>query len=129
MDVLTYNQMVVGSAEEERADRLFGALANSTRRDIVRRTMRDDYSVSALSRCYTTSFAAVQKHVAVLEAAGLVSKRPRGREQIVRGDTEAIETARRLLDQFEDVWRERIDLFEEVLKQPEKEGSDAGDQR
>lgn len=120
--------MVVDSADEKQADRLFRALANPTRRDIVRRSMRDDYSVSALARCYTTSFAAVQKHVALLEAAGLVSKRPRGREQIVRGNTEAIETARRLLDQFEEVWRERIDRFDEILNQPEKEGPDAGDQ-
>jgi DNA-binding transcriptional ArsR family regulator len=124
--------MVVSTSDEEKADRLFGALANPTRRDIVRRSMRDDYSVSALARCYTTSFAAVQKHVALLEAAGLVSKRPRGREQIVRGNTEAIETARRLLEEFEEVWRERIDLFDEVLTQPdpgqpEKEGPDAGD--
>ena len=86
--LLTYNQMIVGIAEEEeRADRLFGALANSTRRDIVRRTMKDDYSVSQLARCYTTSFAAIQKHVSILEAAGLVSKRSSGREQIVTGDT------------------------------------------
>ena len=65
--------MIVGIADEERADRLFGALANSTRRDIVRRTLKDDYSVSQLARCYTTSFAAIQKHVSILEAAGLVS--------------------------------------------------------
>ena len=90
--LLTYNQMIVGIVEEEdRADRLFGALANSTRRDIVRRTMKDDYSVSQLARCYTTSFAAIQKHVSILEAAGLVSKRSSGREQIVTGDINTIE--------------------------------------
>ncbi len=107
--------MVVETEEEEAADRLFAALAHSTRRDIVRRTMEDDYSVSDLARRYATSFAATQKHVALLEAAGLVSKTPRGREQIVRGSTEAIDRARDLLDQLEAVWRDRIDRFDEVL--------------
>lgn len=90
--------------------------------------MREDHSVSGLARCYTTSFAAIQKHVAILEAAGLVTKEARGREQIVRGNTEAIETARGLLDQFELIWRQRIEQFEEVLKETTKEKNDAGDQ-
>ena len=114
--LLTYNQMIVGIVEEEdRADRLFGALANSTRRDIVRRTMKDDYSVSQLARCYTTSFAAIQKHVSILEAAGLVSKRSSGREQIVTGDIKTIEDVHALLGQFEAIWRERLGRFESVL--------------
>ena len=121
--LLTYNHMIVGIAEEEeRADRLFGALANSTRRDIVRRTMKDDYSVSKLARCYTTSFAAIQKHVSVLEAAGLVSKRASGREQIVTGDVESIENVHALLDQFEAIWRERLGRFDSVLNEPDQGG-------
>ena len=114
--------MIVGIADEERADRLFGALANSTRRDIVRRTMKDDYSVSKLARCYTTSFAAIQKHVSVLEAAGLVSKRASGREQIVTGDVESIENVHALLDQFEAIWRERLGRFDSVLNEPDQGG-------
>ncbi len=112
--------MIVEIAEEERADRLFGALANSTRRDIVRRTLKDDYSVSELSRCYTTSFAAIQKHVAVLEAAGLVSKRASGREQIVTGDVETIEAMHALLGQFESIWRDRMGRFDSVLSQTDQ---------
>jgi DNA-binding transcriptional ArsR family regulator len=77
--------------------------------------MEDDYSVSDLARRYTTSFAAIQKHVALLEAAGLVTKHPRGREQMVRGSTEAIDRARELLDQLESVWRARIGRFDQVL--------------
>jgi DNA-binding transcriptional ArsR family regulator len=107
--------MVVETADEDQADRLFSALAHSTRRDIIRRTMRDDYSVSELARRYTTSFAAIQKHVALLEDAGLVSKSPRGREQIVRGSTERLKDARELLGRMEGLWRERIDRFDEVL--------------
>ena len=121
--LLTYNQMIVGIVEEEdRADRLFGALANSTRRDIVRRTMKDDYSVSQLARCYTTSFAAIQKHVSILEAAGLVSKRSSGREQIVTGDINTIEDVHALLGQFEAIWRERLGRFDSVLNDSDQGG-------
>ena len=120
--LLTYNHMIVGIADEERADRLFGALANSTRRDIVRRTMKDDYSVSQLARCYTTSFAAIQKHVSILEAAGLVSKRSSGREQIVTGDINTIEDVHALLGQFEAIWRERLGRFDQVLNDSDQGG-------
>jgi DNA-binding transcriptional ArsR family regulator len=112
--------MIVGTEDQEQADRLFGALANSTRRDIVTRTLRAEYSVSQLARCYTTSFAAVQKHVAVLETAGLVTKRAQGREQLVRGDVRTIETVHALLDQLESVWRERIDRFDQTLKESDQ---------
>lgn len=107
--------MVVDIRGPERADRLFHALADSTRRDIVRRTMSAEHSVSALARRYPMSFAAVQKHVAVLERAELVIKRRQGREQLVRGNVEAVRDAGRLLEQLEAVWRARMDRFGEVL--------------
>jgi len=72
-------------------------------------------SVSALARQFPMSFAAVQKHVAVLERAGLVSKERHGREQLVRGNIDTIRDAFRLLDQLEAVWRDRLDRFGEVL--------------
>ena len=110
--------MVVGQVDERRADQLFHALADATRRDIVKRAMEREYSVSALARCYPMSFAAVQKHVAVLERANLVSKQRRGREQVVRGNIDAVHTAYRLLEQLEAVWRSRMDRFGEVLAEP-----------
>jgi DNA-binding transcriptional ArsR family regulator len=96
-------------------DRVFHALADGTRRDILGRTLRDEYSVSALARLYPMTFAAVQKHVAVLETAGLVTKRKHGREQLVTGNVETIRRAARLLDQLEVVWRDRLARFETVL--------------
>jgi DNA-binding transcriptional ArsR family regulator len=117
--LVTYNDMVVGlrvrKADEDRADLLFNALADATRRDIVRRAAQGDHSVSALAAAYPMSFAAVQKHVAVLERAGLVTKERQGREQLVRTDLEAIRAASRLLDQLEALWRDRIDRFGEIL--------------
>ena len=105
--------MVVGVRDD--TDRVFHALADGTRRDIVQRTLRSEHSVSALAREYPMSFAAVQKHVAVLEGAGLVTKRRHGREQLVRGNVETIRRATKALDQLEAIWRARIDRFGELL--------------
>ncbi len=99
---------------------LFHALSDSTRRDIIIRAMVQDYSVSGLANFYEMSFAAVQKHVAVLERAGLISKHRRGREQLVRSNTDTIRTAYGLLEEMEKLWRERIDRMSEILAEPEE---------
>ena len=93
--------MVVDQLSDEAVDRLFQAFADSTRRDIVRRVTVGEYSVSGLAALYAMSFAAVQKHVAVLERASLVTKEKRGREQIVRANHDGLHKARRLLDDYE----------------------------
>ena len=111
--------MVVLELSEQDVNRLFRALADSTRRDIVRRTLVADVSVSQLADSYDMSFAAVQKHVAVLEEARLVTKEPRGRERMVRGNPDRIRQAQRLLDGFEDLWRSRIDRLDALLALPE----------
>ena len=107
--------MVVEKLSETEQDRLFQAFADSTRRDIVRRVTAGGYSVSGLAALYAMSFAAVQKHVAVLERASLVTKERRGREQIVRGNHEGLQTARRLLDEYEHIWRQRAAKMAEIL--------------
>jgi len=94
---------------------VFHALADSTRRDIIKRTLREPHSVSGLARGYPMSFAAVQKHVAVLTDAGLVLKERRGREQLVSADPEMLRAAGDLLDEFEALWRGRIDRMGEIL--------------
>lgn len=99
-------------------DRLFRALADATRRDIVRRTLVGEASVSALASAYDMSFAAVQKHVAVLEEAGLVSKHPRGRERIVRAEPGQLARARELLVHLEELWRARFSQLDDVLADP-----------
>lgn len=90
-------------------DRVFHALADATRRDILRRTLIGPASVSALADAYSMSFAAVQKHVAVLEGAGLVSKEARGRARIVHAEPGQLARIRDLLDAYSDLWRGRID--------------------
>lgn len=115
-----YNLMVVHIDYSERmsddeVDRIFRALADRTRRDIVRRTLVAEVTVSQLADGYDMSFAAVQKHIAVLEGAGLVTKRPQGRERLVRGNPERIRRAQELLDQFERIWRDRVDRLDALL--------------
>lgn len=98
-------------------DRVFQALADSTRRDIVSRVLGSECSVSELARQYAMSFAAVQKHVAVLERAQLVTKRRRGREQLVRCKLDTVRKVSRLLDSYEELWLHRISGIEQVLSE------------
>ena len=107
--------VVQDELSDAEADRIFRALADATRRDIVRRTLTGEASVPELAASYDMSFAAVQKHVAVLEGAGLVSKHPHGRERIVRGSPELIGRVRELLDSYEQLWRARIDRLDALL--------------
>jgi DNA-binding transcriptional ArsR family regulator len=107
--------MVVRELTDEAVDHLFHALADPTRRDIVRRCVAGEPSVSRLAEAYPMSFAAVQKHVAVLERAGLVTKQRRGREQLVRTDLDAVGRARQALDQLETAWRGRVDRMADLL--------------
>lgn len=107
--------MVVCYEDEAEIDRRLRALADATRRDIVRHVLRDERSVSDIAAGYSMSFAAVQKHVAVLERAGLVEKRRRGREQLVRGRLEALREVHQGLDGLESLWRERIARVDSIL--------------
>ena len=97
------------------ADRIFQALGAATRRDILARAIRQEQSVSALARHYDMSFAAVQKHVAVLERAALVTKERRGREQIVSANTPTLQKAAALLDAYEQLWIERTTRIAGIL--------------
>ena len=103
---------------DDETDRLFQALAAATRRDILQRTITEELSVSALAAAYDISFAAVQKHVAVLEAAELIIKRAEGRERLVRANPEMIARARALLARYEDLWRARISRLDALLAEP-----------
>ena len=120
--MIIYNLMVVDNLANEQADRVFHALADATRRDILLRTLEGQHNVSALARRYPMSFAAVQKHVAVLEGAGLVIKQRSGREQLVRGNVDTMRQAGRLLEQLEAVWKGRIDRIGEVLAEEHNGG-------
>ncbi len=106
---------MVADRLDDATDRIFQALGAATRRDILARAIRQEQSVSALARHYEMSFAAVQKHVAVLERAALVTKERRGREQIVRGHVPTLRKAAALLGAYEQLWIERTTRIADIL--------------
>jgi DNA-binding transcriptional ArsR family regulator len=101
-------------------DRIFGALGDATRRDIVRRAIDGEEGVAELSEHYPMSFAAVQKHVAILERAGLVSKHRMGRRKVVRTNLQGLRVARRLLDRYEELWRERVERMAQLMTEGDR---------
>ena len=114
---LTYNHMVIDDLEADRQsiDTVFHALADATRRDMLLTLLAQEQSLSALARRYPMSFAAVHKHVAVLERAQLVTKERRGRESLVRARGDGLRDARAALDAFEQLWRDRVARMDEIL--------------
>ena len=115
--------MVVGLLSESESDLVFQALADATRRDILVRSIKAEDSVSGLARHYEMSLTAVQKHVAVLERAGLVTKERRGREQLVHAQSPRLREAAALLDAYEQLWIDRVTKIAEIL------GGEEGEQR
>jgi DNA-binding transcriptional ArsR family regulator len=111
--------VVCPALSDAEVDRVFRALADVTRRDIVARVLAGEQSVSELAARYDMSFAAVQKHVAVLEGAGLVTKRRQGRERLVRGNPKRLAHARELLIRLEELWKARFSQLDAVLAEPE----------
>ena len=112
--------MVVGELSHGAVDDLFHALSDGTRRDILRRCAEGEASVSRLADAYPMSFAAVQKHVTVLERAGLVTKERRGREQLVRTDRAAVDRVRQVLDELQQTWRGRAERMSDLLAAPSR---------
>ena len=104
-------------------DRIFGALADATRRDIVRRAIDGEEGVAELAAHYPMSFAAVQKHVAILERAGLVTKVRSGRRKVVRTNVEGLRRARALLDRYEELWRGRVDRMTALVTETKETDS------
>lgn len=102
------------------ADHIFAALADATRRDIVLRALAGREGVAQLARHYPISFAAVQKHVAVLERAGLVTKERTGRRKLVLTNVEGLNLARSLLDQYETLWRGRVERMTNLITSREE---------
>ncbi len=96
-------------------DTIFSSLADSTRRDILMRVSKSNLTISELAQPYNITFAGVAKHVAVLEKAGLISKRRRGNEQIVSVSPKAVSLATSYLGEYEKIWQERFNRLEKLL--------------
>src|SRR5689334_25093542 len=109
----------MSETDEDRADAWFHTLSDRTRRDILRRVLAGERSVTTLAASYDMTFAAVQKHVAVLEKAGLLTKRRQGREALASGDVAAVRSVAGMLAELESLWRGRISRIDELIAPPE----------
>ncbi len=96
-------------------DLIFGSLADPTRRDILRRVARRVLSISEIAEDYDLTFAAISKHLKVLERAKLIIKRRRGKEQIVQMAPSAVADAADYLKRYEKLWNDRLDSLEQYL--------------
>src|SRR4051812_31621915 len=112
--------MVVSMQTTTHLDQVFAALADAPRRDIVRRAIAGEEGVAEIAAHYPMSFAAVQKHVAILERAGLVGKERTGRRKVVRTQEQGLQIAQRLLDEYEELWRGRINRMTDILNAPKE---------
>jgi DNA-binding transcriptional ArsR family regulator len=100
-------------------DTLFRALADPTRRAMLRSLSEGEHSVGELAAPFRMSFAAASKHVKVLENAGLVRRTVKGRTHLCRLDPEPLAAADEWLRFYEQFWRRRFDALEEALKRPD----------
>lgn len=98
-------------------DSVFGALADPTRRDILRRVSSAEMSVGEIARYYDLTFAAVSKHLKVLEKAKMIIKRKRGKEKMVSLAPQAFADAAEYLEWYRSLWENRLDALESYLKE------------
>lgn len=114
------NYMV--NQNEESLNDIFHALANDTRRDMVRMMAMEERTVSELAEPFDMSLAAISKHIKVLERANLIERIISGRTHICRLKTESLSQATEWLNFYEKFWSKRFDLLEsELMKAKQKE--------
>lgn len=101
-------------------DAVFFSLADPTRRDILRRVSESELSVGEIAQHYQLTFAAISKHLKVLEKATLVIKRRRGKEQMVRLAPQVFMSAAEYLDWYKPFWTDKLDSLEIYLKEKDR---------
>lgn len=107
-------------------DRVYGALADGTRREIVRALAQGEANVGRLAERFPMSFAAVSKHVKVLERAGLIERDKRGHEQWLRLKPEPLAQASGWLQLYQSFWETRLGALEALLLEEEQRKQEAG---
>ncbi len=113
---IIFNQMVNYSTD--RLDRIFAALADPTRRAILRKLAKKDQRVTDLAKPFDMSLPAVSKHLRVLEEAGLITRHRDGRVHSMRLETGALAAATGWIDRQRSFWEERLDALEQHLQSP-----------
>ncbi|MDB5164878.1 MAG: Transcriptional regulator, ArsR family [Candidatus Saccharibacteria bacterium] len=101
-------------------DNIFNSLADSTRRDILRRVAATELSISEIAKPYKLTFGAISKHLLVLERANLVVKRRQGKEQIVSIAPDTIESVSAMLQEYQKLWETRFGRLDALLEKQTK---------
>jgi len=99
---------------------IFGALSDPTRRDILSRVGDKELSISEIAKFYQLTFAAISKHLNVLEKAHLILKRRQGKQQLVQLAPAALKDASEYLKHYESLWNDRLDSLEQYLEAIQK---------
>jgi DNA-binding transcriptional ArsR family regulator len=105
---------------QQSLDSIFGSLADPTRRDILRRVFKKELTVGEIAKHYELTFAAIAKHLTVLEKAGLIGKKRRGKEQVVSILPKALIEADQYLKNYQEIWEERISRLEQLINKEKK---------
>lgn len=103
--------------ESNTLDTVFMALADSTRRSILERVAKSEMSIGEIVRHYSLTFAAVSKHIKVLERANLITKKRRGKEQVVILMPSTLKIAKKKIERYTKIWDSRFDNLENLLKE------------
>lgn len=98
-------------------DLVFSSLADPTRRDIFWRVSQREHTISEIAENYKMSFAAISKHLKVLEKAKLIAKRQKGRQQIISAELTTLKSVEDYLSQYEKLWNKRFDALDKILKE------------
>ena len=98
-------------------DTIFGSLADPIRRDILNRVAQAEYSVGELVQKYDISFAAISRHLKVLEKAKLISKRKEGKKHMVSLAPYALKSADDYLEQYRLMWQGRFDKLDNLINE------------
>ena len=112
----------------ERLSRVFAALADPTRRDMVARLAVGDATVNELAAPYDVSVQAVSKHIKVLEEAGLVSRTRDAQRRPCRLEPGVFDLMTKWIERYRREAEDRYQRLDEVLAQMD-DRDDAGDDR
>lgn len=98
-------------------DNIFASLADPTRRDILTRVARGELSVGDIADKYDMSFAAISKHLHVMEKARLIIKRREGKKQMVTAAPDALQSADEYLEQYRQMWEQKFNKLDDLLRE------------
>lgn len=117
---------MVESANHSRLDEVMLGLADPTRREILRRLANGEARVTDLARPFPISLNSVSKHIRLLERAGLVHRRKKGREHYLSFNTEPLAAASHWIAEQQALWTARLDALEALLRAEDRVSNPAG---